>query len=237
MDNFFLTRLFDWDRRGPRMARANRLLRCLNIPWTIRRALDPKAEMTTLEQRINLWHLAQQPLAYDVPGDFVELGCFDGKTAVIFARALQECGPGRALHLYDHFQIASHLGGRDIREVLIENFRAAACAPPVLHPGDFRATVPAELPERIAFVHIDCGFGGDIDQHRATVFRLLEHVYPRMARGAIGVLMDYHDPAGSGAAGHNPGASLAAQAFFEGRPEKMTAIWAGEYSHGFFRKA
>ena len=237
MNNFFLTRLFDWDHRGPRMACANRWLRRLKIPWTIRSALDPKAEMTTVEQRLNLWHLAQQPLAYDVPGDYVELGCFDGKTAVIFGRALEESGSGRQLHLYDHFQIGFHLHGRDIKDELRENFRQAGCPPPVLHPGDFRATVPAELPERIAFAHVDCGFGGEVDQHRAMVLHLLDHLYPRMPRGAIGVLMDYHDAALGEGVSHNPGATLAAREFFVGRPEKMIGIWAGEYAHGFFRKA
>ena len=239
MDDFFLTRLFDWGRHdgGPWMNRANRLLRRLKIPWTIRRALDPRANMTTLEQRLNLWHLAQQPLAYDVPGDFIELGCFDGKTAVILARVLEESGPGRQLHLYDHFQIAFHLPGCDIQEMLLENFRQAGCTPPVVHAGDFRATVPAQLPERIAFAHLDCGCGGDVDQHRATVIHLLEHVYPRMPHGAIGVLMDYRDPARPGAPSHNPGVSLAAQEFFKTRPEKMIGLWAGEYAHGFFRKA
>ena len=219
------------------MACANRWLRRLKIPWTIRVALDPKAEMTTVEQRLNLWHLAQQPLAYDVPGEYVELGCFDGKTAVIFARALEESGSGRQLHLYDHFQIAFHLHGRDIKSELIENFRQTGCLPPVLHPGDFRTTVPAELPAQIAFAHLDCGFGGEVDQHRATVLRLLQQLYPRMPRGAIGVLMDYHDPALDEGVSHNPGATLAAREFFEGRPEKMIGMWAGEYAHGFFRKA
>src|SRR5687768_11957934 len=144
MNNFFLTRLFDWDDRRAGMACANRWLRRLQIPWAIRSALDPKAAMTTVEQRLNLWHLAQQPLAYDVPGDYVELGCFDGKTAVIFARALEGSGPGRELHLYDHFQIGFHLTGRDIKNELLENFRQAGCPPPVLHPGDFRTTIPAE---------------------------------------------------------------------------------------------
>lgn len=237
MDNSFLNQLFDWNvREGRWIGRINANLLRFKSRWLVRRQLDPGVNMTTLEQRISLWHLAEQPLAYGVPGDFVELGCFDGKTAAIFARALERESSQRMLHLFDSFQVGFHLKGRDIAQELRSNFQAAGCVQPQVHPGDFSVTVPAELPQEIAFVHIDCGFGGDVEEHRKTVLALLDHVYPRMPRGAIGTLMDYFDPDGWSGPRFNPGAGLAAREFFANRPEKMMGLWGGEFTHGFFRK-
>ncbi|PZV06455.1 MAG: hypothetical protein DCF22_23835 [Leptolyngbya sp.] len=196
MNNAFLAQLFDWGASKKKGALwfINGVLRRLGIPFVVRRAIDPTRDMTNLEQRLNLWHLASQPLAYGVEGNVVELGCFDGKTAVIFARVIEQLAPDRQLHLYDHFRIGFNLTGRDIQQEVINNFQTAGCKLPVIHNEDFRVTVPGELPEQIAFIHIDCGFGDDVEMHRATVLYLLQHLYPRMPQGAIAVLMDYHDP-------------------------------------------
>ena len=234
-----MAQAFDWgwQRQGRRLELANRLLRAIGSSWTVRRRQTPFSHTTTLEQRINLWHLASQPIAYGVPGDFVELGCFDGRTAVIFARVIEELDPTRRLHLFDHFGVGFHLGGQDVEAEVRRNFEIARCAPPVIHCGDFATTVPTELPERIAFAHFDCGFGGDEMAHRATLTLLLEHVYRRMAPGSIGVLMDYCGPAEGNARNCNPGVGPAADSFFADKPERIVALWGGEYAHAFFRKA
>lgn len=238
MNNAFLTQLFDWrqrDKEGIRYV-VNRVLRRLHISWTVSRSMNPASDMTNVEQRLNLWHLVSQPFAYGVQGDVVELGCFDGKTAVIFARVIEHIAPDRHLHLYDHFRIGFNLIGRDIQQEVFSNFQTAGCKIPIIHNGDFMETVPSELPEHIAFAHIDCGFGGDIEMHKATVLHLLQHIYPRMPQGAIGVLMDYYDPAVSAGLNFNPGVTLAAHEFFSDKPEQVNALWANEYSHGYFRK-
>lgn len=239
MHSTFLNRWFDWGQPGAErwITRINQGLRRLHSPWGLCPLVDPSRDMTNIEQRINLWHLASQPLAYNVPGDLVELGCFDGKTATIFAQVMMQWGNDRQLHLYDHFQMSFSLTGRDIQQEVIKNFQAVGCSPPIIHNGDFAATVPAELPEQIAFVHIDCGYGGDVEMHRATVLFLLEQVYPRMSPGAIGVLMDYYDPTLCSGSNFNPGVGLAAQDFFADKPEKVGVLWAKEYTHGYFRRA
>lgn len=237
-DNSFLISLFDdWRPRntGRRLERVNRLLERFKIPWVVQRKLDPRWEMTTLEQRMNLWHLATQPLLAGVPGDAIELGCFQGATAAIFGIALQRYGPGRRLHLFDRFDMCFHLTGENILDRVKANFERAQLPMPELHPGDFSETVPAGLPEQIAFVHIDCGFGGPVDPHRRTVIRLLEEVYPRMPDGAVCVLMDYHPPTQPGP-DYNPGVYRAAEEFFANKPEKVSSLLGGEYSHGCFRK-
>jgi O-methyltransferase len=173
-------------------------------------------------------------VAYGVPGDYGELGSFDGKTSVIFQKAIE--GTTRRLLVFDHFEMGFHLTGRDIRRELESNFRIAGAGDLVIHAGDFANTVPQELPAQIAFVHIDCGFGGDSVKHAETVKSLLSHVYPRMPTGAIGVLMDFYDPTVNKGTDFNPGAGQAAREFFADKPEKVSALWADEYVHGYFRK-
>ena len=243
MDNHFLAHDFNWDRtpRSGWMHFCNRVLRRLNTGIQLGRRMDGHSEMTNLEQRLNLWHLCEQVLALNVPGDFAEFGSFDGKTATILGRALQahqSIHKSRArLHVYDHFQIGFHLQGRDIRKALEDNFHAVHCPLPQIHDGDFATTIPAELPTQLAFVHIDCGYGGEAAEHAATVTRLLEAIYPRMPAGAVCVLMDYWDGSVCNGPNWNPGAGQAATAFLASRPEQMVSLYAGEYCHGYFRKS
>jgi O-methyltransferase len=98
--------------------------------------------------------------------------------------------------------------------------------------------VPAELPEKISFIHIDCGFGGDPLAHKKVILHLFEHIYPRMSPGAVCVLMDYNDPAANGLAQDlAPGVKMAADEFLAGKPESMVALYGNSYLHGYFRKA
>lgn len=239
MDNLIITQYFEWDQRLrgllPRLV--ERTARRLHLKWHFERAMDPMRDMTNVMQRANLWHFATQVIAYGVAGDFAEFGCFDGKTAVLFQKILDVSGDTRKLHLYDHFQIAFTKSGRNIKNELRANFVHAGASLPVIHEGDFADTVPAQLPTTLAFVHIDCGFGGDSEQHEQVVYRLLEHVYPRMRPGAVALLMDYYEEGRCSGINHNPGVARAARRFFEAKPEKVSLLWADEYSHGYFRKA
>jgi O-methyltransferase len=238
VNNAFLTELFDWGRRDRKgiIGIFNAFLRRLKIPWVISRALDPTRDMTNLLQRHNLWHLAMQPLVANVPGDFVDLGCFDGKTSVIFARTLLTLAPDRELHVYDHFAMGFHLTGQNIQTQLSENFHRAGVPQPLIHAGDFRETIPRQLPETIAFAHIDCGYGGDAQAHRALLGYLLSHLYPRMATGSICILADFHDSQVSRSPNYNPGVSLAVQDFFADKPETVSVLLADDYTHGYVRK-
>jgi len=239
MDNLVIVSHFNWapPPRSQLVRTVEWLSRRLGLAWRIERAMDPQRDMTNLAQRENLWHFASQVLAYGVPGEFAEFGCFDGQAAVIFQKVIDELDPSRRLHLYDHFQISFALTGRDIRQELVRNFEKAQATLPVIHEGDFNDTIPGQLPEQLAFVHIDCGFGGDPRAHEEVVYRLLEQAYPRMSPGAVGVLMDYHEAGRSTGTDFNPGVGVAARRFFEDKPEKMSLLWTGEYTHGYFRRA
>nr|WP_246423182.1 TylF/MycF/NovP-related O-methyltransferase [Roseospira visakhapatnamensis] len=188
--------------------------------------------MTNQDQRINIYHLVSQVLRAGVPGAFVELGCFVGETAAMIQTINQDEGqPPRPMHLYDSFAVPFYLD-RPVRAVLEENFRARHLPVPEVHAGAFDETLPDALPDTIAFAHIDCGFGGDPDDHARVVRRCLEHVYPRLASGAALLLMDYAAPEIWPCVDVNPGVRRAADPFFADRPETVRILYAGEAAQG-----
>lgn len=236
--NLFVARLFDWDKASERGGPAwlcNRVLRKLKIQWQLTPALDASRDMTNIEQRINLFHLLDQVLAFHVPGDVIELGCFDGKASVLFEKTIERYEPRRTLHVYDNFGSPFHLKG-SVQDALRDNFLESGARLPMIHAGDFGLTVPKDLPDTICFAHIDCGTGGDVTEHADHVRYCLEHVYPRLAPGAVCLVMDYYETGVSPGWNYNPGAEKACRAFLADKPETMTLLWAGQYTHGFFRK-
>ena len=251
MQNILVTNLFrDWGevQPSPRVASVNRLLGRLGL-WTKLTPPRSTGDMTSVEQRINMYHLAQAVLDYDVPGDFVELGCYVGQSAALFQTILQNAGGGRVLHVYDSFEglpppVAddgdTNFRGGDMRtteEALIANFERLGLPLPVIHKGWFEDTLPGGLPEQIAFAHLDGDFYSSIKTS-------LEHVYPRLAKGAACLIDDYCDPALFPAFDAFPGCKKACDEFFADKPEKVSVLFGGNYPekktsyglHGYFRK-
>ena len=66
----------------------------------------------------------------------------------------------------------------------------------------------------------------------------LEHVYPKLAKGAVCLIDDYNDPS-INPLGWNklPGVKKACDEYLADKPENVTLLYAGEYAHGSFRKA
>ena len=214
----------------------NKVFRKLHLPIMVRRHFDHRQDMMSMEQASNLQLLLSGTLGNQVPGAVVELGCYTGSTSLVLARVLQDSSDARPFHVYDSF--AHELGSeKGIRTVFESNFRKYGLPLPVIHQGDLRATVPAELPEAIAFAHIDLGVGGGTDIHTSIITHALATVYPRLSRNGVMVLMDYHVP-GVTVEGHdsNPGVRLACDAFLAGKPEQMSTPYGGACSHGYFRK-
>lgn len=217
--------------------RLNKVLHKLRFPLTIGRPFDHREDMVSLEQAANL-HLLVSTILHDgVTGDLVELGCYTGNTTAVIASVLHAAGSKKTFHIYDSF--AHELGSqRDIRSIFEGNFAALQLPLPVMHPGELRATVPAELPATISFAHIDLGVGGDQQEHAHMITHALQAIYPRLSRGGVMVFMDYHIP-GITVRGNdsNPGVRLAADAFLADKPEKVVTLYGGPCSHGYFRKA
>ena len=245
-DNFFIAQWFHWKVAGiadvsAKVALVNRLLRKLGF-WV---SLQPPREnggMTNVEQRMNLWHFASQVLAYRVPGSFVELGCNEGHSSVLIQKVIEDFDPLREFHVYDSFEGLPALRPEDgdtrygqgqmrtTREKLLANFSRYGLRVPAIHPGWFEDTLPTQLPDTICFAYLD----GDLYE---SIKVSLQYVYPRLSRGAICVFDDYADPAVWPQAWNElPGVKRACDDFFADKPEKVTFLYSGEMSHGYFYK-
>lgn len=258
MNNLFINEYFDW-----RVRRASHVDRLVNIVarrvgLPIVHTADTVDRMaakivghlprftrsgisTSIEQRINLFHLLSQTVAYDVPGDVVELGCNTGQSAVLFQTVLSRMGSDKQLHLYDSFEglptpedidgatyAAGELGTSE--DVVLGNFARFGLPAPHIHRGWFDETLPDALPATIGFAHLD----GDLYSSIATSLR---HVYPRLSAGAVCVVDDYCDPTVDPDGWNElPGVKQACDEFLADKPERMSVLYAGPYSHAFLRK-
>ena len=260
MDNFFLTEYFDW--RICRISLLDRLVsRVLSklVGKTEFRSADffdkiytnitgnaiitsSSGVMTNIEQRMNMYHLVSQVLAYGVEGDFVELGCNTGASSVLITKLLAEHNSGKKFAVYDSFDglpKARPIDGsfykegycRTSEDVLKENFAFHKLPIPEIHKGWFQDTLPNGLPERISFAYLD----GDFYD---SIMVSLQHVYPRLSPGAVCLVDDYCDPQ-INPKGWNrlPGVKKACDEYLADKPEKMEFIYSGGFSHAFLRKA
>lgn len=220
----------------PWMHFCNKVLTKLHSPIELFHRFDYREDMVSLEQIANFELLITDILENEIRGDFVELGCYTGNTAVVFAKMLTNMDPTRRLHVFDRFDI--QLGrSNGIREIFHENMRRAQVTSPIIHEGDLFETLPDGLPDLIAFAHIDLGTGGGKESHAKLIEHSLQHLYPRLVRRGVIVFMDYHDPKftvkGFDA---NPGAKVAVDRFFEDKPEKIRLLFGGACSHAYMRK-
>jgi len=214
----------------------NRVLNKLRSPVVLRSRFDHREDMVSMEQISNLELLLTDVLDRNVPGAVVELGCYMGSTAAVFASLLQAHDTKRAFHVYDRFDI--ELGSsQGVWQAFVERMNAAKVPAPTIHAGDVLETVPRDLPPAIAFAHIDLGTGGDMHSHVSLMAHGLSHLYARLSRGGVIVFMDYHVP-GRTVQGNdsNPGVRLTVDAFFENKPEKPRILYGGPRSHAYIRK-
>jgi O-methyltransferase len=219
--------------------------------------------MLNIEEGINIWHLLNQVLLLDIPGEVVELGCYNGHTAALLGRTLEDFGSSKRLCLFDSFSgqpaPTPEDGASPFREgslVVPQDSIARTFAGfgvkyvPEVFAGWFKDTLPEHLPDKIAFAHIDCDF-------YAPVLECLENIYPRLSKGAVVVVDDYYDPDlhPKIMEGYNtnvyhknngrkfsrinffPGVKLACDEFFSDKPEKMSVLISADDTHAYFRKA
>lgn len=160
--------------------------------------------MLDFPRAVNLCHLLMS--VESVPGDVVEFGCYKGHTAALMAAIT-----GKQIRLYDSFEGLPEPGpedeGRrsdfqkgylkaDAHEVgdvmLIDTVRYPT---PIVVVGWFKDLKDYQLPDKIAFAHIDA----DLFQ---STWDALMFVVPRMFPGGVIVVDDYNN--------HDlPGVSLA----------------------------
>ncbi len=243
MHNVFISQHFDWATPplSTRARLANRVLAAFRSrvrlgapPWV--------GGMTNVEQRMNMCLLVEQVLTYRVAGDLVEVGCHDGKSATLFQSYIEHIAPDRTLHVFDSFQGLPEPGEEDgttpifgsgqlpaTEQALLDNFAEVGLNAPVIHRGWFSDTLPTGLPERICFAHLD---GDYYDSIRES----LEYVYPLLSSGAVCLIDDYSDPAIYDNWNGLPGVKKACDEFLGDKPEEVSVLYSGYFSHGFFRK-
>lgn len=214
----------------------NRVLNKLRSPVVLRSRFDHREDMVSLEQISNFELLLTHVIEHKVPGAVVELGCYMGSTAAVFASLLQAHDPERPFHVYDRFDI--ELGStQGVRQQFEERMRRTKVPMPHIHAGDVFETVPKEFPPTIAFAHLDLGTGSDLFTHVSLMAHGLSHTYAHLSPGGIIVFMDYHVP-GRTMHGNdsNPGVRLTVDTFFENKPEKPRILYGGPCSHAYIRK-
>jgi O-methyltransferase len=232
-------RLFQPPGSGIRKVAGLINLAMIRFGWrvSLEPAMNHASIMVSPLQKLNFMHLIDSVLFNKVPGAFVELGCFEGQTATFLQLILNNNRSDKQLFLYDNFKHQLAAEG-DIKTRLKNNFKNKNLQAPLLIDGDFENTIPSKLPDEIAFLHIDCGFGGDHEAHKKVILHCLESCYPRMKPGAVAILSDYHDKDLTvDGFNSNPGVKMATDIFFKDKPEEMYVLYGGEYSHGYFRKA
>ena len=233
---------------GRRQRLANSLL--AHMGTRLRVAAQPyRWGYGNVESRMNVFHLASQTCAYAVPGDLVEIGCATGESSVVIQSVLAAGADRRKhFHVYDSFEGLPAPGLDDADDGIyrqgdmlapLERFEATflhagLASRPEIHAGWFNDTIPAQLPDRISFAMIDC------DLYTSTAY-VLPHVYARMSPGAIAMFGVYYDPEifprdGIRDTYSSPGVKRATDEFFADKPEKVSVLYANEYSNGYFRK-
>ncbi len=219
------------------------------------------SNMMNVEQGMNIYHLLSQVLAQDIPGEIVELGCYEGITGVLIQKTLDQANSKKELHLFDSFEglpkvlpedgLTTAKEGmlRTAKDSVIANFNRFNLKQPTIFEGWFKDTLPTNLPDKICFAHLD----GDM---YSSIIESLNYIYPKLSKGAIVIIDDYYCREGhmkiekrmnenSYQQFRNiitevkdilPGVKKACDEFFEDKPEKIIVLMAGCERHAYFKK-
>ena len=138
--------------------------------------------------------------ALSVPGDFVELGCYEGDTSLLLAEVLK--GADKKLWLYDSFEGLpaktsedESVAGENFQEGVLAvtkrevklRFLRANLSVPIIKKAWFSDLTADDLPEKIAFAFLD----GDLYQ---SIKESLVLVWNKMADGGVIIVHDYDNP-------------------------------------------
>jgi len=200
-----------------------------------------QGRMTSIEQGINIYHLLCQTIQNNIPGAIVECGCYEGITAILLQKTLDQFNSDKIIHVFDSFEGLPDKSEKDGDTIvakgacstkkinLIENFEKYKTKLPIIHEGWFKDTLPKELPRKICFAHLDGDF-------YSSIMESLEYVYPRLSKDATVIIDDYCDPQIYDINDILPGVKRATDEFLMDKPEKLVVLIAGNYCHAYFRK-
>jgi O-methyltransferase len=159
-----------------------------------------------------------------VEGDVVELGCYEGTSALFFGRLLKGVSSDKKMWLYDSFEGLpdktteddSAMGAqfkqgelKASKAVLAKNFVKAGLKIPEIKRAWFYELDPGDLPDKVCFAFLD----GDFYE---SILDSLKLVWPKMAQGSTLIIDDYQNAA-------LPGAAQAVNEFFANKNVQIIA--------------
>lgn len=150
----------------------------------------------------------------NIPGEILEFGTYHGYTARTFAENMHMLKSKKELHLYDSWEGFPRPSGQDANcpEVKANIWVEGSCNPVIdnaekaietfinviipeqvfIHKGFYEKTVPYNLPEKAAVVHIDC------DLYESTV-HVLHHLISKFSLLSQGTVILFDDFNNNGA--------------------------------------
>ncbi|NNE36734.1 MAG: hypothetical protein HKN08_00390 [Gammaproteobacteria bacterium] len=173
----------------------------------------------SLDRKYTLKQLLQ--LVYSLEGDLVESGAYKGASAWLMCKAFDNSD--KTIHLFDSFAGLSQPGDKDgdyweegalqsSEEILIAGLRQFR------NYKVYKGWIPEVFDEysgnEICFLHID------VDLHEPT-FHTLDYFYSRLVTGGVVLMDDYGFKS-------CPGAKIAADEFFNNKPEKIIFLSTGQ---------
>ena len=200
--------IVSWHPRGklpvymayyPESLREDRSLRDLFAKWIRGNRINNNGDAARF---VSLLLNVRKTMEDGIAGDIAELGVWRGNSAAILALAAQQ--HGRTLFLFDTFE---GFDGRDLKDLdskslkgqfgdtsidyVKETVGCEACVRYI--KGFFPDSIPDVMKDsRFSIVHVDCDLYGPMKA-------ALEFFYPRMSKGALLIMHDYHSGTWPGA--------------------------------------
>ncbi len=158
----------------------------------------------------------------DKPGDFVELGCYEGDTSLLLAELLKKSGAQKRLWIYDSFEGLPEKSAEDFSAAGVDfkkgelfttkrevkaRFLRANLPVPIIKKAWFNELADSDLPDEISFAFLD----GDLYDSIKVSFDLVE---PKMAKDGVIIVHDYNNP-------ELPGVTKAVDEFLTKNPKRL----------------
>jgi O-methyltransferase len=179
-------------------------------PEFILQIYNRNRSMMSFDKILNLYYQIIDLIKRKIPGSFLELGSYKGYSAILIQKILSSLEDKRRLIIFDSFQGLPKKDPKDLldedstnnqkifldnrrinqgwfkssKEVLLENFKLFGVLPPKIIEGWFEDTLPTQLPEKIAFVHLDGDF------YTSTKVAL-ENIFPKLVNQGVILIDDY----------------------------------------------
>ena len=172
-----------------------------------------KNDQVTEKETERILELAARCL--NVPGDYVEFGCYRGDTSLLLAEMLRKDAifdelveksvekSAKKLWIYDSFEGLPEKSEKDESEVgkdfrqgelmvtkreVKARFLRAGLPVPIIKKAWFNELTEVDLPEKIAFAFLD----GDLYESIKDSLKLVEN---KMSDGGVIIVHDYNNPA------------------------------------------